>query len=166
MSKLKLQVGADNSILRARAVEIPVAQSRDWPEIIDGMRRLMDKNSGIGIAAPQVGISERLFLIRRMDDNSPSTEVTPFFNPEILWKSQEMVVSQEGCLSLPGIEGKVLRYAKVKVKYKNLDWEEVEEDLNDLNAIIFQHELDHLDGILFIDKLIEKVQYSSHDNVL
>ncbi len=115
-------------------------------ELIDALALTMVEENGVGIAAPQVGASERIIIIE-----TPSG-VHAYINPEITSRSVRIVDSMEGCLSVPGVSGIVKRHSSVKVKAKNRLGEDVEVKANGLTAIIFQHEIDHLDGILFIDK--------------
>jgi len=112
---------------------------------------------GIGLAAPQTGLLKRAFVI----DTSPLAEddiliqkyEQTFINPEITGQSFIKTYYNEGCLSLPGIFEDVLRPEKITVRYFDLNFNRVEEELDGIKARIFQHEIDHLEGILFIDKL-------------
>ena len=119
--------------------------------LIDTLKATMKKENGVGIAAPQVGIHERVIIAETKDGP------TAFINPEIVETSFKMVESEEGCLSVPGVWGIVQRHRSVKVKALNEKAEEVTMKANGLLAIIFQHEIDHLNGILFIDRA-EKIQ--------
>ena len=102
---------------------------------------------GLGIAAPQVGISERFFIM------VPDSEPFVIINPRLLDKSSTRVKDWEGCLSIPGIRGKVPRYKSIVVEFMTTDGETVKAELKGWPARIFQHELDHLDGIVFLDRL-------------
>jgi len=117
----------------------------------------LKKEGGIGLAAPQVGISKRAFIIDTspmIEDNNGYEKYEQFFlNPEILWQSPEEIYFQEGCLSIPGIFEDVLRSDKITVRYSDINFNVIEEELDGIKARIFQHEFDHLGGILFIDKL-------------
>jgi len=115
--------------------------------------------NGIGLAAPQIGKSIRLCII-----NLENVGLEPFalINPKIVkksWKKNEM---EEGCLSIPGVFGIVKRPAKIKVKAQNLNGEEKTFDADGLLARVIQHEVDHLDGILFTSKIIRKTLRESH----
>ena len=116
-------------------------------ETLDEMIVTMRNAKGIGLAANQVGIDKRFFVLEIED------EIKKIINPEILEFSKELIEIEEGCLSLPGIYKKATRPRVIKVKYWNEKGEEVTEEMEDLWARAFQHELDHLDGILFIDKI-------------
>ena len=108
---------------------------------------------GVGIAAPQVGINRRMILVRRFDKAEKPFEV--FINPEIIWKSNLYRKGHEGDLSFDGY-GKIMRHYVVHVRYHNAKGEGVTEILEDFTAVIFQHERDHLDGILLTDRLKEQ----------
>ena len=109
--------------------------------------RIMEENNGVGLAAPQVGFSYRIFV---MGNNE---EYFTCINPEILEKSVEEVIESEGCLSFPALFLKVKRAEKIKVKYFNIKGEEKIETLTGLWSRCFQHELDHLNGIVFTEQV-------------
>ncbi|HHV60787.1 MAG TPA: peptide deformylase [Clostridiaceae bacterium] len=113
--------------------------------LIEDMVETMYKSDGVGLAAPQVGILKRIIVL---DDG---TELLKLINPVIKEQSGEQM-EIEGCLSVPGVYGEVKRPLKVKVDAVNTDGEKVEIEAEGLRAIILSHEIDHLDGILFIDK--------------
>ena len=116
-----------------------------------GLIETMQVNSGIGLAAPQVNILERVFVIDLSlinEDLSPSVYV----NPRII-SSASFDVLEEGCLSTPGVNADVERALRTVVEYNNLNGEIVQEELEGLHSRVFQHELDHLNGVLFIDKI-------------
>lgn len=117
-------------------------------EIIDNMVETMHESKGVGLAAPQVGINKRIFVCDRGDGI-----VRKIINPIITPISDEKIDFEEGCLSVPGIYKKVSRFSKIKIEYINEKNENVVEEVSDFLAIIMQHEYDHLDGILFIDKI-------------
>ena len=115
--------------------------------ILDEMVELMRKAKGVGLAANQVGIAKRFFVLEIED------KVKKVINPEIVEFGEEIVEYEEGCLSIPEIYKKVNRPEMIKVKYQNENGETVEEELHDLWARAFQHEFDHIDGILFTERL-------------
>ncbi len=128
--------------------------SKEVTEIIDEIRQILDEmvetmreENGVGLAANQVGLTQR-FFVAEVDGN-----VKKIINPEIIEFGKEEIELEEGCLSIPGIYKRVKRPEKIKVRYQNEKGETVEEELNEVWARVFQHELDHLDGILFIDKI-------------
>lgn len=120
------------------------------------MIETMDANSGIGLAAPQVDIDKRIFVTRVADDDEPETQAQVFINPVIKEKSSELVSSQEGCLSIPNFQFEIKRHSEVVVKYCDLEQNTFEEKYSGLKAICIQHEMDHLNGVLFIDHIEEK----------
>lgn len=152
MKKLEIVKGEDNPILRA--VSEPVKKfDAGLKKFIKEMKEAMFAAKGIGIAAPQVGKNIRVFLAV-FEIGKKDERIVPMINPEILEFSKEMLVAEEGCLSLPGIYGKVKRHKSVKLAYQGVDGEKLLIDLKGMNARVVQHELDHLNGVLFIDKLV------------
>ncbi|MDB6182124.1 peptide deformylase [Paracoccus fistulariae] len=139
---------------RLKKLAEPVA--RITPEIetlAADMLATMYDAPGIGLAAPQVGIASRIFV---MDANrDPEAERRPMvlINPEITWSSQEENTYEEGCLSIPDQYADVTRPKQVKMQWLGLDGKTHEEEFDDLWATCAQHELDHLNGVLFIDHL-------------
>ena len=122
--------------------------------LMDDMLQTMYAAPGIGLAAVQIGEPIRVIVM----DLAPGDEENPpqprhFVNPEILWRSEEMAVREEGCLSVPDIYDEVERPAKVRIRYLNYQGEQIEEDAEGLTAVCIQHEMDHLEGVLFIDHL-------------
>ena len=152
-----------------RRISAPIAA------IDDGIRELADKMTytllhndveGVGLAAPQVGVNKRLVVIYTCSGSpKDKSKLSPgeillnplmpiaLVNPEIVSMSQETICSGEGCLSLPGVGGDVVRAARVILKATLLDGQTVQVECANLLAKCLQHEIDHLDGILFIDKI-------------
>ena len=124
----------------------------DLRALMDDMLETMYDAPGIGLAAIQIGVPKRVIV---MDLARPEDEPAPqyFVNPEILWASEETAPYEEGCLSIPDIYDEVERAAQVKIKYLNYQGEEIVEDAEGLYAVCIQHEMDHLQGVLFIDHL-------------
>ena len=120
--------------------------------LMDDMLETMYDAPGIGLAAIQIGVPKRVIV---MDISGPDEEKAPryFVNPEIVWSSEDTAPYEEGCLSIPDIYDEVERPARVKLKYLNYQGEEVIEDADGLFAVCIQHEMDHLEGVLFIDHL-------------
>lgn len=113
----------------------------------ENMVKAMRKAHGIGLAAPQLGIAERIIVI------SPGGgKAIVMFNPEIIESSEALDTGEEGCLSMPGLYGDVERPAEVTVKCLDKKGSEVTYEMDGLAARVVQHEIDHLDGVLFIDK--------------
>jgi len=111
---------------------------------------VMDEG-GVGIAAPQVGVNRRVVLVKRLD-REPDMPVEAYLNPAISEFSKETVVDWEGCLSIPAGFGKVRRAESIVIAYDTKNGERKTENVSGFTARIFQHEIDHLDGILFIDR--------------
>ena len=153
MKKLKIVTGEDTEILRTVCAEVPRFDA-ELKSFVEAMRKAMIKARGLGIAAPQVGENRRVF-ITTLDYKKKTQMMIAMVNPEITWFSEEMEIDEEGCLSLPGIYAKVERARAVKVEFFNLDGGRQVMELEGLNARVVQHELDHLNGVLFIDKLAE-----------
>jgi peptide deformylase len=120
--------------------------------LMDDMLETMYAAPGIGLAAIQVGVPKRVIVMDlARQDEPPAPQY--FVNPEILWASEETAPYEEGCLSVPEIYDEVERPAQVKIRYQNYRGETVEEDAEGLFAVCIQHEMDHLEGVLFIDHL-------------
>ena len=143
-------------VLRKVATDI----TRDYPNIsqlIADMFETMEKSDGVGLAAPQVGLSIRLFII----DASPLADENPelegfrkvFINAQIISRSPETIQYNEGCLSIPNLREDVERPTTIVIRYVDEEFVEHEEEYNGIAARIIQHEYDHLDGILFTDKV-------------
>jgi peptide deformylase len=121
------------------------------------MIRTMRKARGVGIAAPQVGKSLRLFIVASHPNprypKAPAMLPLPMINPELLWHSKETVTEWEGCLSIPGLRGQVPRYRRIKVRYVTANGDSKTAVLKDFVARIFQHEFDHVNGLVFLDRV-------------
>ena len=115
----------------------------------DDMVAIMRDGLGVGLAATQLGVLRRVLVFQSGSDGEPSAIV----NPEFEWRSDEIVLAEEGCLSLPGLYGKVRRARKIKVQAYDLGGNPIEVEADDLLGRAIQHESDHLDGKLFIDYL-------------
>ncbi len=115
--------------------------------ILDEMVPMLKEHRGIGLAAPQIGIGKRFFVM------NPGDKVRRVINPEILNTGNAFAEMEEGCLSVPGIHKKVRRPRRITVRYTNEAGELIEEELKDYPARVFMHEYDHLDGVLFVDRI-------------
>jgi len=111
-------------------------------------------NPGIGIAAPQVGINKNLVWVQRFDKEGEPFEL--YLNPKIVWRSALLRKGMEGCLSIPDIDGEVLRNYTIKLTYLDKDGKFHEELIEGFTAVVFQHETDHINGILFTDRIKEQ----------
>jgi peptide deformylase len=142
---------APNPTLKARARLVTGTDAALIRDLIPRMYASMYAAPGIGLAAPQVGQSLRLVVIDLTPDDKH--EPRTLINPEIVAQSVEMAVREEGCLSLPGQYADVARPARVKVRYQDETGARQEVEAEGLLAACLQHEIDHLDGVLFVDHL-------------
>lgn len=153
MAVLKLYEYPDE-VLRQKCERVTKVDDK-LRKFLDDMLETMYVDKGCGLAAPQVGVTKRIIVL----DTNPSDEDLsvrhPMYliNPEIVWRSEEKVLFNEGCLSLPDQRAEVERFERVRVHYTDYDGREQEILADELLAIILQHEIDHLDGILYIDHL-------------
>ncbi len=136
-------------VLRTKAKQIKEITDKTR-ELLDNMAETMYAAPGVGLAAPQVGILQRVVVIDVNDENG----IIELINPEIIFYSEEKNILEEGCLSVPGKCAEIIRPSVVKVRALNRDEEEIEFEADDYLARAVQHELDHLDGVLFVDKVI------------
>lgn len=153
---LPLYTGTENDVLRQVAKPVPKVTKKHL-KLIKNMKDTLIDAHGLGLAAPQVGVSERILLANFQYGKKVGEKyaIVPLINPEIVAHSDEEVMGEEGCLSLPEVFAPVKRYQNITVKYLNEKGEETMLELSDLNARIVQHEIDHLDGKLFVDYLDE-----------
>ncbi|MEN9360483.1 MAG: peptide deformylase [Verrucomicrobiota bacterium] len=166
--KTDLEVKIFGSKVLRRKAEPVTAIDQQIRDLAARMVKCMYEEEGIGLAAPQVGVSLRIFVIdtrrdREEGEAPPSPgEIAlepkmPFavINPEITWSSPETCDFSEGCLSIPGVNGNVVRPKSIRLKGRSLDGEDFEWECGGLLARCAQHEIDHLDGILFTDRAEE-----------
>ena len=137
---------APNSILKRVAADINLPVSAEVVALAQNMVKAMVHYKGIGLAAPQVGQSVKLIVVAT--PNSP----TVYINPQIIKYSWKKITMEEGCLSIPGVFGMVKRPQSVRARYLTLDGALKEEKLDGMVARIYQHEVDHVNGVLFIDR--------------
>lgn len=151
-------------VLRQQAALVTDVHDPQLQVLIDALVATVQQENGVGIAAPQVGASLRLFIVASRPNlrypQAPQMEPTAMINPRLLAHSDERVKDWEGCLCIPGIRGFVPRYQAVEVEYVNRSGQVQRRELTDFVARIFQHELDHLDGKVFLDRI-----ESTHDIV-
>lgn len=150
MAILPILVAPDPRLkIKAKAVEVVDDEIR---QLMDDMLETMYKAPGIGLAAPQVGVSKRVIVI---DIAKEDEEPTPLrmANPEIIWASEDEDIYEEGCLSLPEQFADVVRPVAVRVRYLDHQNEIRELDADEMLGICVQHEIDHLEGTLFVDHL-------------
>jgi peptide deformylase len=136
-----------------RLVSKPVEKvTADVRKLADDMFETMYEAPGIGLAAIQIGVPQRLITMDLAKKEAPPSPRV-FINPEILWSSEEKSTYEEGCLSIPEYYEEVERPAKVRVRFTDLDGKVHEEEAEGLFATCIQHEIDHLNGVLFVDYL-------------
>lgn len=136
-----------------KIVEPVAAVSDDIRQLADDMLETMYDAPGIGLAAPQIAVNARIFVMDCVKEDAATPEPMVLINPSVIWSSEDMNVYEEGCLSIPDQFAEVERPTSVKVSWTNLDGKEVQETFDGLWATCAQHEIDHLDGKLFIDYL-------------
>lgn len=157
---LDVQTGMDNAILREQSTPVENID-REIKKLIRDMKATIGPNHGIGLAAPQVGVNKRIILINLPSDHFDESgcEIAPLdkhivlINPEITWSSSEQVLFEEGCLSLPDFFAEVLRPERVKFTALDEKGNVIEAEAEGIFARVLQHEIDHLNGVLFADKL-------------
>ncbi len=150
MSKLQIIVAPDSRLLK---MSKPVLElTKDITRLLDNMLETMYKSNGIGLAAPQVGILSRIVVMDCSYKDNPK-KAYKFINPEILEFSSEQSEFEEGCLSLPEQFAKVSRPKTILVKYVNESGQSKKIKLSGIEATCLQHEIDHLDGKLFVDHI-------------
>ena len=136
----------------------------DLQTLVDDMIETMRQAPGVGLAAPQVGESSRLIVVEYGDEENEETppKLYVMVNPEVTRSSQETILGTEGCLSVPGIQGDVERYEAITVKGLNRHGHPMTVKAKGWLARIFQHEIDHLDGVLFVDRAEKLWQAEEH----
>jgi|ERR1700733_12535441 peptide deformylase len=150
MASLQIITAPDPRLkLKARPVAKVDAQVR---RLMDDMLETMYGSIGIGLAAPQVGVAQRVIVIDAAREGEKPNPMR-IANPEILWRSKETMVANEGCLSVPEHYADVTRAAEIKLRYLDEQNEIRELDAKGLLATCIQHEIDHLDGVLFVDHI-------------
>ena len=155
--KLKLIKGANQEVLRTLCQEV-VEFDAELVKLVEGMKKMMVKGRGVGIAAPQVDVNSRIFIFtKNADSYVKNMQIVAVINPKVLEVSGETVLGEEGCLSLPGIFGNVRRPSDCLVSYQDVEGNKIVEKLKGLDARVFLHELDHLNGVLFVDKLEDQI---------
>jgi peptide deformylase len=152
-------------VLRQTAQPIDNPHDASVQALIDQMLEMMEQAGGVGIAAPQIEVSKQLVIIASRPTprypNALKMVPTPMLNPHLISHSQETEKGWEGCLSVPGIRGLVPRYTSVTIAYLDRTGQPQEQTLNGFVARIFQHEYDHLQGIVFIDRVEQTTELMS-----
>jgi len=151
MTRLKIETGTENPVLRKVAAPVKKVD-KALLKLIQNMEQTMEDGKGCGLAAPQVNVSQRIIIVKLNQQTDQEIDLA-MINPEIVFHSEETEVDTEGCLSVPKVFDLVRRYRDIIVKFKDKKGREQMLKLSELNARVVQHEVDHLDGILFVDKL-------------
>jgi peptide deformylase len=139
---------------RSRELEVPEITTPEFQAYLDELVEKMDEALGVGLASPQIGNNIRAVAIRPQAHDKAEILI----NPEIIKASETMLESEEGCLSVPGVYGLVQRHKKITVRALNRHGRRIEFEAKNFPAFVVQHEIDHLDGILFIDKSKKTVE--------
>ena len=149
---LAVDNAADTAVLKRISAPVEGGVTDELRALMDDMLETMYAAPGIGLAAVQVGEPIRVIvmdLAKEGEDPAPQY----FVNPEITWRSEELASYEEGCLSVPEIYDSVERPVKVRIRYLNRAGEQIDEEADGVYAVCIQHEMDHLEGVLFIDHL-------------
>jgi peptide deformylase len=157
MGKVRNVHQLGSNVLREVAEMVEDVKSKEIEELIDDLILTCRATQGVGIASPQIGVSKRIFIMASQPNkrypNAPKMQPKAIINPEILSYGNEVEKDWEGCLSLPNVRATVPRATKIEVRYTTAKGEEVQEVLEGFLARIFQHEFDHLNGKVFIDRV-------------
>jgi peptide deformylase len=160
MNELAQIIKLGNPILRQKAVAVEDVQDEKIQNLIDELITSVAQANGVGIAAPQIAASYRLFIVASRPNarypHAPEMQPTAMINPRIVANSLEVIKDWEGCLSVPGIRGLVPRYQKIEVEYTDRNGNLQRQELTGFIARIFQHEYDHLEGLVFLDRVENK----------
>ena len=163
------QIG--HPILRNKTKDIPIndIKSENTQKIIEKMIKTMRKHNGAGLAANQIYEPIRICIIEVLDNprykHLNTIPLKVLINPKVIIKKDTATFnSYEGCLSVPNLRGKVKRYNTINVTYYNMDAKKITEDIKGLESIVYQHEIDHLDGYLFTDKVEDNSTLVTYEN--
>ena len=145
---LRLVRKLGDPVLRATALPVDRFDARLQAEV-EQMGELMQDALGVGLAATQLGVLHRVLVYKAYEED----QLTALVNPTIEWRSDELEVGEEGCLSLPGVHVEVERAARIRVRAQDPSGEPLEVEAEGLRARVIQHEIDHLDGVLILDRI-------------
>lgn len=154
---------------KAEPVDLKRVPKRNFRNLLQDMFDTMADYNGVGLAAPQVGISLR-FFVKGLEENERYEGAPPVvrevvINPEIKFLTEDTSEFWEGCLSVPNMRGLVRRPNKIEVRYYDENLKEHQRILSGFEAIVFQHEYDHLDGILYVDRLVSTKDFGFNENL-
>ena len=167
MSILKI-ARLGHPILIKKAIEVEDIHSNDIKRIIHDMTATMLDTNGIGLAAPQVHINKKIIIFRNHeeeDEDKKEIKIIALINPKITNVSEETENNWEGCLSIPGMLGLVKRYSKIKYQGYDMAGNVVEKEAKGLHARVVQHEIDHLMGILYTSRLVDKKAFGFENEI-
>ena len=150
MARLPIRTHPD-PVLRLKAAPV-TALTPEIVKLVEDMAETMYTDDGVGLAAPQVGASVRLIVCDPVSSDEQGKHLMVLFNPEIVKREGELEW-EEGCLSVPGVKGWVTRAERVVVRGLDANLQPVTIEADDLRAVCLQHEIDHLDGVLFFDRI-------------
>lgn len=158
-------------ILQKKCNEIDIKNiNREILDIIEDLKATLEFGTGLGIAAPQIGVNKRIIVVGAKKENikyndAEEIPITAMINP--IWKkiSDDTDIQYEGCMSVPVIRGKVERYKNIELTYFNENGEKIVRQVNGFFARLVQHECDHLDGIVFLEKVKEHNGFATVDNI-
>jgi len=156
-----------NNILRCQAKPVNNIWHKNLQQIIDNLITTVIATNGVGIAAPQVSMNDRLFIIASRPNlrypQAPKMDPKAIINPRLISHSEDRVKGWEGCLSVPGMRGLVPRYRVINVEYTNREGKLERQELTGFVARIFQHEYDHLEGLVFLDRVESTTDLMTED---
>ena len=166
MSILKI-AKLGHPVLLRKSAEIDKFSTESLKKIVYDMSETMIDYNGIGLAAPQVHLSKRVLIFRNPDlEEKDKIQITPLINPVFEPLGDDKEDDWEGCLSIPGMQGLVRRYKKIKYYGLDLDGNKIENEVDGLHARVVQHEIDHLDGILYTDRLADKKAFGYEKEII
>ncbi len=151
MAILPIVIGPDNPLLRIKTKPVPKV-TKEIRQLVKDMIETMHEANGVGLASPQVGRFERVCI------GVIGGKVTPLINPKIKKFSKETAIDQEGCLSLPNVWLNISRSVEITLEYVDLKGKKQERKLQNFDARVVQHEVDHLEGVLIVDYVQEPPQ--------
>ena len=166
MSILKI-AKLGHPVLLKKGTEINEFSTKSLKKIVYDMSETMIDYNGIGLAAPQIHLSKRIIVFRNPDsEEKDKIQITPLINPIFKPIGDQKESDWEGCLSIPGMQGLVSRYKKIIYYGYDLDGNKIENTAEGLHARVVQHEIDHLDGILYTSRLIDKKAFGFEKEIV
>ena len=162
-----IKIGNPKLRMNCALVDVADIQTEDFQAFLNSMRETMHLENGVGIAAPQVGVLQRFFIMEMQGSarypDKKSFSLLVAINPEIEVVGDELQDSWEGCLSIPNMRGKLKRHKHIKLSALDQNGNAYTLELTDFPAIVAQHELDHLNGVMFVDRMESMETLSCYD---